>query len=412
MVVVAPWLPQGTLVVKTAQLASSRPVPQARKCVLIADDDPLLREAMAGLFDKLGFDTITVENGEAAVRHIGKSTLALVVVDLSMPKLDGFELLKHLRQHPRTVDVPVIISTSHDDKGSIEQAYKLGASSFVTKPVNWAQFGYHAQFVIRNGETERDLRAAEAAAVAASKMKNGLFRVLSHELKTPLVSLIGLTDVLSSALKDKVEAIEAEHLDHIVDASQRLNSMVSDVLVLSKSFSGARNLSLSRVLVEELLEDSVAELLFKASEKKININITRPSKGLEIVADADLLRQAIRKLVDNAVQYSPAGGTVEIWAHRKPDRSLVISVRDNGAGIAAARLTECLQPFVQDDMSYGRKSEGLGLGIPIAKSVAEAHGGGLVIQNMPARGTTPGGLVAAIWIADLADHSRTAEAPN
>lgn len=388
----------------TAQLAFVRPVPAARKCVLIADDDPLLREAMAGLFDKLGLDTITVENGEAAVRHIGKSTLSLVVVDLSMPKLDGFGLLKHLRQHPRTVDVPVIISTSHDDKASIEQAYKLGASSFVTKPVNWAQFGYHAQFVIRNGETERDLRAAEAAAVAASKMKNGLFRVLSHELRTPLVSLIGLTDVLSSALKDKVEAIEAEHLDHIVGASRRLNAMVSDVLVLSKSFSGPRSLVLSRMLVEELLDDSVAGLLNKAKEKKVRINITRPSKGLEVVCDADLMRQSIRKLVDNAIKFSPDGGTVEIWAHRKPDRSLVISVRDNGPGISTTKLQECLQPFVQEDMSYGRAAEGLGLGLPIAKSVAEAHGGGLVVQSVAPRGNNEGGLVAAVWIADLSEH--------
>lgn len=380
----------------------------ARKCVLIADDDPLLREAMAGLFDKLGYDTIGAENGEAAVRQIAKLNLSLVVVDLSMPKLDGFGLLKHLRQHPRTVDVPIIISTSHDDKKSIEEAYRLGASSFVTKPVNWAQFGYHAQFVIRSGETERELRAAEAAAIAASKMKNGLFRVLSHELKTPLVALIGLTDVLASALKDRVEAIEAEQLDHIVQASQRLNSMVSDVLVLSKSFSGAQSLNLGRELVDDLLEDSIVGIEAKAAPRKIRINITRPSKGLEVLCDCTLMRQAIRKLVDNAVKFSPDGGTIEIWAHRKPDRSLVISVRDNGPGISQARLQECTQPFVQEDMSYGRTAEGLGLGLPIAKSVAEAHGGGLIIQNATGRGTGGRGLVAGIWIADLTDRGRLA----
>lgn len=393
---------------KNLSPATQRNSHVARKCVLIADDDPLLREAMAGLFDKLGYDTIGAENGEAAVRQIAKLNLSLVVVDLSMPKLDGFGLLKHLRQHPRTVDVPIIISTSHDDKKSIEEAYRLGASSFVTKPVNWAQFGYHAQFVIRSGETERELRAAEAAAIAASKMKNGLFRVLSHELKTPLVALIGLTDVLASALKDRVEAIEAEQLDHIVQASQRLNSMVSDVLVLSKSFSGAQSLNLGRELVDDLLEDSIVGIEAKAAPRKIRINITRPSKGLEVLCDCTLMRQAIRKLVDNAVKFSPDGGTIEIWAHRKPDRSLVISVRDNGPGISQARLQECTQPFVQEDMSYGRTAEGLGLGLPIAKSVAEAHGGGLIIQNATGRGTGGRGLVAGIWIADLTDRGRLA----
>lgn len=397
---------------KTQNLASQRPLAAARKCVLIADDDPLLREAMTGLFDKLGYDTICAENGEAAVRQIAKLNLSLVVVDLSMPKLDGFGLLKHLRQHPRTVDVPIIISTSHDDKKSIEEAYRLGASSFVTKPVNWAQFGYHAQFVIRSGETERSLRLAEAEASAASRMKNGLFRVLSHELKTPLVALIGLTDVLAAALKDRVEAIEAEQLDHIVNASQRLNGMVSDVLVLSKSFSGRQSLSLSRELVDDLLEDSLVGLEPKARARKVKINVTRPSKGLEVICDCSLLRQAVRKLVDNAIKFSPEGGTIEIWAHRKPDRSLVISVRDNGPGISATKLAECLQPFVQEDMSYGRTAEGLGLGLPIAKSVAEAHGGGLIIHNSPSRGTQGRGMVAAIWIADLSDSNKLAAAGN
>jgi signal transduction histidine kinase len=382
--------------VKTLSKAELRLEASARKCVMIADDDAILREVMGGLFDKLGYDTLVAENGEAAVNHIARSTLSLVVVDLSMPKLDGFGLLKHLRQHPRTVDVPVIISTSTDDRSAIEEAYRLGASSFVTKPINWAQFGYHAQFVIRNGETERNLRSAEAAAIAASKTKNGLFRILSHELKTPLVALVGLTDVLSLALKDRVEAIEAEQLDHIVGASQKLNGMISDILVLSKSFAGRQSLAIALEPVHDLLEDSILGLEAKARDKTVKIAITRPSKGLELHCDCQLLRQAVKKLVDNAVKFSPAGGTVEIWVHRKPDRSTVISVRDNGPGIAAEKLQECLQPFIQEDMSYGRQASGLGLGLPIVKSIAEAHGGHLLMQSQPGKG-----LVAAIWIPDI-----------
>lgn len=381
---------------KTSTKAELRIESGARKCVMIVDDDAILREVMAGLFDKLGFDTLVAENGEAAINHIARASLSLIVVDLSMPKLDGFGLLKHLRQHPRTVDVPVIVATGNDDRSAIEEAYRLGASSFVTKPINWPQFGYHAQFVIRNGETERNLRSAEAAAIAASKMKNGLFRILSHELKTPLVALVGLTDVLALALKDRVEAIEAEQLDHIVEASQRLNGMISDILVLSKSFAGRQSLHITNEPVVDLLEDSIVGLEARARARNVKISITRPSKGLEVNCDCQLLRQAMKKLVDNAVKFSPEGGTVEIWVHRKPDRSTVLSVRDNGPGIAPEKLQECLQPFVQEDMSYGRQAAGLGLGLPIVKSIAEAHGGNLVMQSQPGRG-----LVAGIWIPEI-----------
>jgi two-component system, sensor histidine kinase and response regulator len=372
-----------------------------RKCVLIVDDDPMICEVLVELFSSLGYDTVTAEDGEAACDFIACKNLVLAVVDLNMPRLDGFGLLRHIRQHPRTVDLPVIISTGNDDRASIEEAYRLGASSFVTKPINWAQFIYHAKFVIRNGRIERDLRSAEAEAVAASKMKNGLFRILSHELKTPLVSLCGLTDVLSDALKDKVEAIEAEQLDHIVGASQRLNRLISDILILSKSFSGPTYLTITEERMADLLDDSIVGLETAAKAKNIRIKIAQPGKNLSLHCDSHLLRQAIYKLVDNAVKFSAEGGTIEIWAHRKEDRSTVISVRDNGPGVAPSKLAECLQPFIQEDMSYGRIAEGLGLGLPIVKSIAEAHGGELICQSALGQG-----MVAAIWIPEMSTPSK------
>jgi signal transduction histidine kinase len=219
---------------------------------------------------------------------------------------------------------------------------------------------------------------------------------LSHELKTPLVALIGLTDVLSEALKDKVEAIEAEQLSHIVGASQRLNRLISDILVLSKSFTGGSSLKISSESMADLLDDGIIGLEANAKAKHIKIKITRPSKNLTLRCDSQLLRQAIKKLVDNAIKFSPEGGTIEIWAHRKPDHSTVISVRDNGPGVALAKLAECLQPFIQEDMSYGRPAEGLGLGLPIVKAIAEAHGGELICQSSPGHG-----MVAAVWIPDV-----------
>ncbi len=374
---------------------------QRRRCVLIVDDDAMICEVLVELFASLGYDTVTAEDGEVACDLIARKDLALAVVDLSMPKLDGFGLLRHIRQHPRTVDLPVIISTGNDDRASIEEAYRLGASSFVTKPINWAQFVYHAKFVIRNGQIERDLRLAEAEAVAASKMKNGLFRILSHELKTPLVALCGLTDVLSGALRNRVEAIEAEQLDHIVGASQRLNRLISDILILSKSFSGPSYLSISEESMADLLDDSIIGLETAAKAKKIHIKIAQPSKDLSIHCDSHLLRQAIYKLVDNAIKFSAEGGTIEIWAHRKEDQSTVISVRDNGPGVAPSKLVECLQPFIQEDMSYGRIAEGLGLGLPIVKSIAEAHGGELICQSALGQG-----MVAAIWIPEMSTSSK------
>ena len=98
---------------------SQRTETPARKCVLIVDDDPLICDVLASLFANLGYETVTAEDGEAACDRIAQDNLSLAVVDLNMPKLDGFGLLRHIRQHPRTVDLPVIISTCYDDRTSI-----------------------------------------------------------------------------------------------------------------------------------------------------------------------------------------------------------------------------------------------------------------------------------------------------
>ncbi len=362
-------------------------VAAARRRILVVDDDPLVREVMIALFADAGHAVTCAENGEDACKIAARQNFDLAVIDLGLPGLDGFGLLKYLRLEPKSADLPIIVATSADDPQSIERAYKLGASSFVTKPINWPLFIHHAQFVARNGDIERELRRTRTEAVALVKMKNSLFRVMSHELKTPLTALIGLTGVLAGALKGKIEDIESEHLEHIVDAAQRLNGMVTDIILLSKAMAGPGRLAIAATEAAALLDDGIVGLKFKARQRSVRIDTRPPAPGLLVDCDAQLLRQAIKKLVDNAIKFSPAGGTVEIWAE-EDGGYLTIAVRDNGPGLSPAGLEQCLMPFVQDDMSYGRPAEGLGLGLPIAKAICEAHGGALICTSAPGEGLT------------------------
>lgn len=363
----------------------------SRRSVIVVDDDPILRELMCEQLGLLGWRVTTAENGEAAIGVLAKELPDLAVVDISMPKLDGFGLLRHLRQNPRTIDLPVIVCTSHNEREPIEQAYRLGASSFVTKPINWPQFLHHAQFVMRNGETERELRAAKIEALNASRMKSAMFQVLSHELKTPLTALIGLTDVMDRSLRNRTGPAETEQLDHVIGAAQRLNSIVSDILLLSKAVAGNEQQHFTPVLLSEILDDSLVGLKVKAAAKNLKLLVRPPDSDLSILCDARLIHQALAKLVDNAIKFSPMSGTVELWGNVMANGSIIMSVTDSGPGLSQQKLKDCLQPLVQANMSYSRPAEGLGLGLPITKAVCEAHGGELVIQTSPGQG-----MVAAI----------------
>jgi len=364
-----------------------------RSRVLVVDDDPMMREVMRDQLGSRGHGLSEAENGEAATHLLARQTFDLAIVDLSMPKLDGFGLIRHIRQSPRSVDLPVIVCTSHDDRASIDRAYELGASSFVTKPINWMLFPHHVQFVMRAGATERALRSARAEADTASRMKNGLFHVLSHQLKSPLTSMIGLSDMLGDSLQNRIGAAQADQLAQIGQGARRLNDVIGDILLLSKALSGPDQQKQSEVTASEILDDAMVGLRAAARARGITVSRQPLERDFTICCDSYLMRHAASKLLDNAIKFSPPGSTVEVWAHCRADGSAIISVRDHGPGLAQAKLRDCLKSFAQDDISYGRPAESLGLGLPIAKAICEAHGGDLLIQTAPGAG-----LLAAIWL--------------
>ncbi len=361
--------------------------PSARKAALVVDDDPILREVMTTRLAEAGFSVIGVEDGEEACQRLACQQFALALVDLNMPKLNGFDLLRHIRRDPRTVDLPVIVVTASGDKLSIEEAYSLGASSFLTKPVNWSQFLHHVRFVARSGEIEQALRRAQAEAEAASRMKTGLFHMLSHELRTPISTLVGFAGLLSASPAQAQDPDQCDHLNHIVEAAQRLNALIGDILLYSKTLASPATAGFVDYPAAELIDDALTGMKSKAKQKRITLATSISANDLTLPCDPKLLRRAISKLVDNAIKFSEPGSTVEIAAHRR-NGSAVISVKDSGPGMNTDKLAECLQPFIQADMSWGRPAEGLGLGLPIARFIAEAHGGELVCTTAPGKGMT------------------------
>ncbi len=246
---------------------------------------------------------------------------------------------------------------------------------------------------MRSGETERALRAAEAEALAASRTKSAMFQVLSHELKTPLTALIGLTDVMHRALRDRAEPAVSGQLGHVIDAAQRLNAIVSDIMLLSKAVAGQARTDFAPASLSEVLDDCLVGFQQKAAARHIKLLLRPHERDITFLCNQRLLLQAVGKLVDNAIKFSSEGGTVELWGHVRANGSIIISVKDAGPGLSQQRLKDCLQPFVQDNMSYSRPADGLGLGLPIAKAVCEAHSGELAIQTAPGQG-----LLAAIML--------------
>ena len=369
----------------TASIAESRDETTWR--ILVADDDPILCELMQAKLSGSRTRVECAQDGSTAWDMLRQGRYDLAIIDLKMPQLDGFHLIRNLRQSAGTMDLPIIVATSRNDDEAIERSFSAGATTFVTKPVNWALLRHQVRFAIRSGETERALRRARASADLANRTKDNLFQLLSHELRTPLNVLVGFADVLQADLKKKLKGEQVEHLSNMTEAAQHLNAIVGDVLKYSRLFAISQLTATEPVAVSEIISDCTLTIKGKANKRGIRIVCETPLEPVLVNCDNRQLLDALHRLLDNAVKFSSDRSVIEIAAVHTPDKHLDINIRDSGAGISASRLQECLQPFFQADMSTTRNAEGLGLGLAIAKRICELHGGELLIDSSVNRGT-------------------------
>lgn len=237
--------------------------------------------------------------------------------------------------------------------------------------------------------TELELRLARDAADIANKTKSDFLANMSHELRTPLNSILGFTHVMINELYgDLGNPKYAEYTSDIHTSAQHLLSVVSDILDLSKIEAGEFTIEENDVNVSELADYIARMMSPRALSREIELAMTDVSAAMTVRADRRHMRQILLNLVDNAIKYTPAGGTVSVSCHINDRQELLISVKDTGIGMAEADIELVLEPFRQLRRSPNIAYEGTGLGLPLAKKMAEMHSGSILIESTEGAGTT------------------------
>ena len=299
--------------------------------ILAADDDPIQLEATRAWLSRIPAEVVTIDNGSDAWDLLSRESFDLAIIDIHMPKLDGFGLIHWLRQTPKTVDLPIIVVTSRNDGDAIEQAYAAGATSFVTKPVNWQLFSHQARFVLRNGLIEREMRAAQMANQITERERNGV------------LSMIG--DALEQAGSD-VAAI---------------SSLAIDLKWLTRALSG--DLQTRMIACDTVLQEAAELARPEAKKNGMKIIICESLESITVTCDHDLLREALNRLCRHLIKHSSAGGQIEFSTHIEESGRLMITAR----GGSAQSLRPALAPA-------------------LAHRIAVAHGGDLMLHAVPGEG--------------------------
>lgn len=355
--------------------------------ILFVDDDVILTE-----FAKVHLSTpvATVDSahdGNIALSMLSTTTYDVALIDIEMPGLDGLSLVQRIRRDPRLEHLPIIMVTGREDVISIDRSFEVGATSFVTKPVNWRQLSHQIRYVLRNARAEREVRAARDRAEQVSALKSNLLAAMRHEFRTPLNTIIGFAALLRERLVESGQPGDlAEYAGHIHDAGGRLLGTCNDMLQFARLTSKDRVLDPGVYPLDGVVAAAMQPRIGPTSSGRPPIAVAVADPHLDLACDRELLVGALRHLIANAETHGQGTG-IRVDVARADDGSIVFSVSDQGPGIPTNRLPACLEPFEQSDMSRAKDVEGLGLGLPIAKAVADLHGGHLRVDSAPGEGT-------------------------
>ncbi|GJL92425.1 MAG: hypothetical protein DHS20C04_20840 [Hyphococcus sp.] len=368
--------------------------------IILVDDDAIMRELASAKLLDAGYHVMVACNGVEALTLLKNEGADLVISDLDMPMMNGFELTEAIRSDKGLGETPVMVITASDRGDAVDQAFAAGANSFLAKPMNWSLFHHAVKFVLRAHDDRIALRRARDQAEAGAKFKDSLMSVMSHELRTPLNAIIGFGQIITEQFASQNDNLHREYADYIVDGGRRLLSSVSDMLLASDARSGPIAINETDVSLGVLMDDVVSgfEKTLHLAEATLSLRLSSPD--IEVCCDRALLSRAIRKLVDNSVKFSPRGVEILIGAALTRQGGLAIMVKDNGPGVKKELIGNLTAPFSQLDMSLRRSREGLGLGLPLVNVIAAAHGGSFRIDSELGKGaraiiTIPASRVAA-----------------
>jgi len=241
--------------------------------------------------------------------------------------------------------------------------------------------------VLRRRAREAE-QSARIEAELAGKVKSEFISNMSHELRTPLNTVIGFSTILAGHEQRRLADDEIiEYANLIKDAAGHLLSVINDILDISKIQSGRYTLDATEIPLSDIISEPMADLGPQAEAASLTMNVRVPDDLPLVRGDADKLRQIFHNLISNAIKFTLPGGSIAVDGVRLSDGGVAVLIRDTGIGMTDEELEVALTPFGQVDGSRSRWREGTGLGLPIAKSLVELHGGRLEIKSEKDRGT-------------------------
>ncbi len=370
----------------------------AKPKILIVDDSSDNLQILMQILQS-DYAVIAAMNGKKALQLAAKEPIPdLIILDVVMPELDGYEVCAQLKANPQTESIPVIFITALTEVGNETRGFELGAVDYMTKPFNPAIVKARIKSHLTLQHLHQELQQKNADLARVTYLKDEFLANMSHELRTPLNAILGMSEALQEQVLGSLNERQNNAIAIVEKSGRHLLELINDILDLSKISSGKVELVLTSVSVQNLCSASLLFVRQQALQKNIRLISDIATNLSPIMVDERRLRQLLINLLNNAVKFTPEGGLISLKVTKddcfqaedrrlEPSPRILFQVTDNGLGIAPKDLSQLFQPFVQIDNNLNRQQSGTGLGLAMVKQITELHGGRVAVESCPGKGS-------------------------
>lgn len=372
--------------------------------ILLVDDNPKNIQVLGNILHNQGYNTEYALSGMEALEWMKDENFDLILLDIMMPIMDGYEVCETIRKNHAFDNVPIIFLTAKTDKESTIKGLKLKAQDYINKPFNSEELlariktqlelkyskdklenvnkYLEEQVKIRTEELNEanvSLEKANIELLQLDSAKSNFLNLLSHEIRTPLNGIIGPLQLL----KNRIDNENLINLINILELSvTRLEKFSYTTLLITTLKSGKREPELEQININQLIEFSIIEFGDQINAKSLKINSDSISNGLILTGEYELIMEAFKRALDNAITFSENNSEIQIQVNQLTDKIELI-IKDQGSGFPETILNKKLELFNSADVHH---NENVGLDLYLIEQIIQAHQGILTFGNNPDKG--------------------------
>ncbi|MBS4061252.1 MAG: hybrid sensor histidine kinase/response regulator [Bacteroidetes bacterium] len=381
----------------------------AQSVILAVDDNPRNLQLISSLLSSNNYKVVVANSGENALKYMALKEPDLLLLDVMMPGLSGYEVCEQIKLNPRWKELPIIFLTAKSDLNDIVTGFKLGAVDYITKPFKGeevlARVQTHIdlknarnQLISKNAELElltdalkESNKTIQDDALRLEKLnaeKDKFFSIIAHDLRGPFSGCLAATDILTNNIQSLSKEEIVGFASALSETAAQLNKLLENLLSWAQVQMGSFSLNQENILINDILEETIHAIKKSASIKEIELNFFTEN-AFHVFTDRNMVESILRNLLSNAVKFTPLKGKIDVNIFRNADENFtIVEIKDNGMGMNPELLSKLfkINENVSRPGTAGETSTGLGL--MLSSDLAQRMGGKIEVESEEFKGST------------------------